>query len=109
MANIEKILAIIAAIVLAGVIALPIYEHYGRQDMVLIIKFHDQADPFQTLSHVMPSQTVVRSVKQVDRAHNEYLVTVNTPKKRKELVDWLLNSTQVEKVQSFEKTQRVRP
>src|SRR5687767_3331373 len=96
--NIEKILAVIASLVLICVISLPLYEQFGRQNIVLLITLQDRADPFETIPHSLPSRTVLLKVKQVDRDKNEYLVTVSTQKKRSDLIDWVLRSHKVEKV-----------
>jgi hypothetical protein len=106
--NIEKILAVIAGLVLICVIALPLYEQYGRQNVVLLITLQDYADPFETIPHSLPSRTVLLNVKQVDRDKNQYLVTVNTQKKRMDLVDWMLKSHKVEKIQ-VQELSKVRP
>lgn len=90
----EKILALASVLVLVFVVALATYDKAGKSDVNIRIRLEPTQDPFVTLPHVIPDS--IRNVRQIDKDRNEYVVTVNTRRSRKDLLDRILGSNYVE-------------
>lgn len=90
----EKILALTSVLVLVFVVALATYDKAGKSDVDIRIRLEPTQDPFVTLPHVIPDS--IRNVRQIDKDRNEYVVTVNTRRSRKDLLDRILGSNYVE-------------
>lgn len=90
----EKILALTSVLVLVFVVALATYDKAGKSDVDIRIRLEPTQDPFVTLPHVIPDS--IRNVRQIDKDRNEYVVTVNTRRSRKDLIDRILGSNYVE-------------
>ncbi len=94
--NIEKLLTAIAIIVLIWVTSLAAYDKLCKHDVTLIVRLEQNEDPFVRLPQVVPDDAAIRNVREIDRNKNEYVVTVTTRKKKKDLLDWILGRSGVE-------------
>lgn len=90
----EKILAVASVFVLMFVVALATYDKAGKSDVNIKIRLESNQDPFVALPHIVPDS--IRNVRQIDKDRNEYVVTFNTRRSRKELLDSILKGRGVE-------------
>ena len=91
---IEKILAGLAVFVLLFVISLATYDKVGQQEVMIQVKLDSNIDPFLKLPQIMPDYSTIKNVRQVN--NNEYMVTVRTRKKKKDVLDWIRSCGGVE-------------
>lgn len=86
---IEKMLAITSIVILLGVIGLATYDRVSREEIAIKIQLDQNEDPFSKLKEVIPQDSSLSNVKEINRNDNEYIVVVNTKKNGKDLVDWI--------------------
>jgi hypothetical protein len=96
---IDKILAGIAALALLVVVAIIGYDEYSKQEMTVIVELKQGEDPFVAIRHIVPMDSSIKEVREIDRSKNEYSMIVTTKRKRKALLEWFNNSHRVENVQ----------
>lgn len=94
--SIEKILTGISIGVLLWVAGLATYDKCYQQDYTVVVRLNQNEDPFVKLPQVMPTDSAIRNVREIDRTKNEYVLTVTTRKKKKDLLDWILGRSGVE-------------
>lgn len=95
----EKLLAMFAAVLLAVVVGLIAYQELCTTKVVVDVTLKKGADPFQTFKTLLPPDSRVVDVKEVDKLHNEYKITVSTRRHRLRLLEWMRSSSRVEKVE----------
>jgi hypothetical protein len=95
----EKILTILASLALFGVIGLIAYQEMYTENVTVGIQLKVGQDPFVTFKSIVPSDSTVVEVKEIDRANNLYEVTVATKRHRLKLLEWMRKNKQVEKVE----------
>ena len=93
--SLEQILTGIAVFVLLCVLALATYDKYGKDDVTVTIKLHHTKDPFIALPNIVPEDNI-RVIRQSNKDRNEYKVIISTRKKRKELLDRIMQTNGVE-------------
>lgn len=91
----EKIVAVIAALSLFIVTGLAIYSEWGKSQHTVVIDLQDNLDPFEVLPQLLPKEQIT-SIRAVDRSRNEYKVVVKTRRQTKGLLEWILDSEEVE-------------
>lgn len=91
----EKILAIIAAMLLFVISGLAIYSEMGKTQHTIVINLKAFEDPFEAFPSLLP-QGQITSIREMDRSRNEYRVTVKTHKEKNKLLEWILKSNKVE-------------
>jgi hypothetical protein len=93
--SLEQTLTVVAVFVLLFVIALATYDKYGKNDVSVTIKLHQEKDPFVALPNIVPEDNI-RVIRQIDKDRNEYKVIISTRKKRKELLERIMKMNGVE-------------
>lgn len=94
--SIEKVLAVVAVVVLFIVAGMATYDKLGKHDVTVVVKLGVSEDPFVKLPQVVPGDSAIRTVREIDRTNNEYVITVTTRKKKKDLLNWILGRSGVE-------------
>lgn len=94
--SVEKILAVISVSVLLCVGSIAVYDNIGRRDIPIKIRLDKNEDPFVRLKQVIPEEASIRNVRQINGSKNEYSMTINTRKQRKELLEWIKKNRYVE-------------
>ena len=64
---IDKILAVIALVLLVAVIGGMVYDEARRNDVTVIVDLKDGEDPFQAIKQITPEQSVVKEIKQINK------------------------------------------
>lgn len=100
---IEKALVVIAFLALFGIVGVLIYNEAATNEITVLVDLHDEADPFATLKSIVPVNSSLRSVTEVDRASNRYEIVVRTRQKRKGLLEWFVCNSNVERVELKER------
>jgi hypothetical protein len=90
----EKILAITSVIVLFFIIGLATYEQIGKADVNVKIRLESNQDPFVTLPQIIPTDSVIKNIRQIRQ--NEYTMTITTRKSKKALLDFMSTRRGVE-------------
>lgn len=94
----EKILAAVAAIALFVVVGTIAVNEFYQDEVKVVIDFKQGEDPFRAVRQIVPADSVVTDVKEIDRSRNEYQLTVKTKRHRQSLLDWLRSSSKVERI-----------
>jgi hypothetical protein len=87
----EKILAIISVFVLFFITGLALYDR-NQQDVIVHVKLEKNQDPFVALPQIVPENSFIQSVRQTDKIEDEYMVTIKTRRKKKDLLEWIKNA-----------------
>jgi hypothetical protein len=93
----EKILALIAGLMLFFVVGFIGYQELGASRVVVDVQLKQGQDPFQAIKTLVPEGTAVIEVKEIDRAKNIYQMTVRTHRKKTFLLEWMRRSERVER------------
>lgn len=93
---IDKILAGIAAIMLCLVLAIIGYNEFSKSYVTVIVSLKDNQDPFVAIQYLVPADSQITKIRQVDRAKNQYMLIVRTRRGDKSIVDWLLKDYRVD-------------
>ena len=95
---IDKILAGIAVFALVVVLGIIGYDEFLKQEMTVIVELKQGEDPFVAIRQIVPMDSSIKEVREVDRNKNEYSMIVTTKRKKKALLEWFNNSHRVENV-----------
>jgi hypothetical protein len=95
----EKILAILASVALFGVIGTIAYQEIYTENVIVGVQLKVGEDPFSVIKSIVPADSTLIEVKELDRAKNMYEVTVATKRHRHKLLEWMRKNRQVEKVE----------
>lgn len=96
--TLEKLIAIFAAICLVTLVGLISYNEISKEEFIVVIDLKSGEDPFFALKNIIPSDSYISSIKEVDKSNNSYELTVITKRNKKFLLDWLQSSSRVDKV-----------
>lgn len=99
----EKILAVFAAIALFFVVAFIGYQEFGTSKVVVEVQLKKGEDPFQTLRTLLPEDSAVLDVREIDRNANQYELTIKTHKKKHFLLEWMRRSSRVERAEECQR------
>jgi len=94
----EKLIAIFAAICLFVVIGVISYGEIAKEEYTVIVDLKTGEDPFFALKSIVPSDSYISEIKEVDKKNNSYELRVITKRNKKGLIDWLQSSSRVDKV-----------
>jgi len=94
---IEKILAIAAAICLFVVVGTIGYTEFAKQEVTVLLELKDGEDPFVALPQIVPKDSSIKEVREVNRAENKYVIMVETRRNKLRLLEWLRSSSRVER------------
>jgi len=95
----EKILAVTSILILVFVSILAFFEKIGQQDVSVQIRLQEDQDPFVILPQIVPENSSIRLVREIDKSKNKYIMTIRTKKKNKDVLDWILKFGSVEDAQ----------
>jgi len=95
----EKILAVTSILILVFVSILAFFEKIGQQDVSVQIRLQEDQDPFVILPQIVPKNSSIRSVREIDKSKNKYIMTISTKKKNEDVLDWILKFGSVEDAQ----------
>jgi hypothetical protein len=95
----DKILSAIAACTLFIVIGMLIYNELNISKVTVNVQLKQGVDPFLAVKQIVPENTTLIDVKELNRSTNEYQITVKTRKDKDNLLRWIRSSKKVEKVE----------
>jgi hypothetical protein len=95
----SKLYALIACAVLCFVLCWIGYNEINTSNMTVAVQLKQGEDPFVTLKTILPPDTAVVEVREMDRQKNEYKMTVKTRQRRVQFLEWLRSNSRVEKVE----------
>lgn len=95
----EKILCAVAAAALFVVVGTIAFNEFNQDQVVVVVDLKPGEDPFNAIRQIVPSDSTVTEVKEVNRSRNEYQLTVKTKRQRAGLLEWLRSSSRVERVE----------
>lgn len=93
---IDKILAGIAAFVLIIVVAAIGYTEFSKSYITVFISLKEDQDPFVAMQNLMPMDSPITSIRQVNREKNQYILIVKTRRANKNILDWLLKNDKID-------------
>jgi len=96
---IDKIFAAIAVILLTIVIGTIGYLEFDTSKVTVMIQLQPSADPFITLRKMVPQDSSVTDIKEINRSRHEYEMTVKTHQKRATVIEWMRHQDNVQKVE----------
>ena len=96
---VDKILAAIAGIALFIVVSIIGYNEMFVTDVKMIVNLKPNEDPFVALKQIVPTDSTVTSVHEMDRGKNQYELTVTTKREKTNLLEWIKKSHKVEKAE----------
>lgn len=96
---VDKILAAIAGLALLVVVGIIGYNELLVSDVKMIVNLKQDADPFVAIKQIVPADSTVVEVRQVDRTNNQYELTVATKREKLNLLEWIKKSHKVEQVE----------
>lgn len=95
----DKIFAAIATVLLVLVIGTIGYVELAPSKITVVVQLKEDADPFVTLRTIVPSNSAVTSIKEINHSKHEYEMTVKTHQKQAMVVEWMQNQEKVKKVE----------
>ncbi len=98
MAMLEKILTVVAALLLLLVAGSIVYDQVGKDEITATVQLHQNDDPFNVLPH-LNAPGAITQIREVDRTQNKYEITYQTRYKKHAILEWLLKSGRVEKAE----------
>lgn len=95
---VSKIYAALACLALMFVVGWLGYQEFNTSNVTVDVQLKQGEDPFSTLMSIMPTNSSVVGVREINRDRNEYEVTVKTLQKKAHFLDRLRNNNRVESV-----------
>jgi|688.fasta_scaffold1377260_1 hypothetical protein len=92
----DKILAWIATIILVFIVCFIGYNEYVQENVKFFVELKQGEDPFSALKQIVPYDSSIKEVKELDKKNNEYEITVSTKRKKSNLLEYLLKSHKVQ-------------
>lgn len=99
----DKILCAISAITLLVVVGMIGYKEFNQDHVTVVIDLKQGEDPFVAIKQIVPNDSVVTDVRELNRTKNQYEMTVVTKRQRAGLLEWLRSSSRVENVFPIDK------
>lgn len=96
---VDKILAAIAGFALLIVVGIIGYNEMFKTDVKMVVNLKANEDPFVALKQIVPTDSTVIDVHELDRNKNEYELTVTTKREKMNLLEWIKKSHKVEKAE----------
>jgi hypothetical protein len=96
---VDKILAAIAGLALLIVVSVISYNEVFVNDVKVIVNLKQDEDPFIALKQIVPTDSKVVEIREIDRLKNQYELTVSTKREKTNLIEWIKKSHKVEKVE----------
>jgi hypothetical protein len=98
MAMLQKILTVVAGVLLLAVTGSIIYDIAGKDEVTATVQLRQNDDPFNVIPQLSAPGPITQ-VREVDRTNNKYEITYQTRYQKRALLDWLLKSGRVEKAE----------
>jgi hypothetical protein len=95
----DKILSAIAACTLFIVIGILAYSELNVSNVTVNVQLKQGVDPFLAVKQIVPENTTLIDVKELNRSTNEYQIIVKTRRNKDNLLRWIRSSKKVEKVE----------
>lgn len=93
--SLEKILTVAAVTLLLLVVGSIAYDQFGKNEVTVTVNLEDSQDPFSVIPKLNgPGE--ITSVREVDRATNEYEIVYRTSKSKPNILRLLLGYRDVE-------------
>lgn len=96
---IEKILAAVAVLALFLVIGAIIHNEFFQNEVTIMVDLKQGEDPFVAIRHIVPSDSAISSVRQINPHMNQYELIVRTKREKQNLLEWLTRSHRVEQAE----------
>lgn len=100
---VDKILAAIAGLALLIVVGVISYNEMFVTDVKMVINLKQDEDPFIALKQIIPNDSTVIEIREIDRLKNQYELTVSTKREKSNLLEWIIKSHKVEKAEILSK------
>lgn len=100
---IDKILAAIAVLALLIVVGAIGYNEMFLKNVEMIVNLKENEDPFVAIKQIIPNDSTLIEIKEIDKSKNEYILTVSTKREKANLLEWMKLSHKVEKVEILSK------
>ena len=100
---IEKLIAIFSVIALFIVIGTIGYREMSTNQLVVDIQLKKGEDPFKTLKKVVPHNSSILAVRELDRANYKYELVISTHYQKAKLIEIISNNNRVEKAEECQK------
>ena len=92
----DKIPAGIAALVLLVIVGTIGYNELYQQEVSVIVKLKKDQDPFVAIRQIMPVDSRITDIRQLDKDSNEYYLKIKTKRAQLNLLEWFMKSSKVE-------------
>lgn len=92
----EKIFALLAGLALLSVVGTIGYMEYTTDRVTVAVDLKQGEDPFKALKSIVPADSTVVGIRELDHAKNKYEVVVTTRRQRATLIEWIRSSSRVE-------------
>jgi uncharacterized protein YabE (DUF348 family) len=99
----EKLMALVASIVLLVSITFIGCNEFNTSSITVQVKLKKEEDPFKTLKSILPQDSGIVEVHEVNRIRNEYKITIKTKRRKDGLLQFLRQNNSVEKVEDCSK------
>lgn len=76
------------------------YNDYNSSNVMIVVKLRQDEDPFKTLKSILPNDTGIVDVAEINRASNEYRLTVKTRRPKEGLLNFLRGNRSVERAEA---------
>lgn len=101
----DKILAGIAALALLIVVGTISYNEWAQQEVSVIVSLKENEDPFVAIRQIMPVDSKITDIRELDRSENKYFLTVKTKRAKSNLLEWFMKSSKVENAEVSDDSQ----
>jgi hypothetical protein len=95
----EKLMAMVAALVLIASITFIGCNEFFTSNVIVQVQLKEKEDPFKALKSILPKDSGIIEVCEVDRARNEYKITIKTHRHKDGLLQFLRQNKSVKKVE----------
>lgn len=98
MKKLEKFIVLVSLATLMLVTGSIVYMEASVREVTVIVDIQDQENPFQAVRQIIPKDSTITYVKEVNRASNEYQITINTRRQKDGLLRILRDNPLVERL-----------
>jgi|688.fasta_scaffold55069_10 hypothetical protein len=96
---VDRVLAAIACLALLIVVGVIGYNELYVSDVQVIVNLKEDEDPFMVLRQLVPNDSKVTEIREIDREKNKYELTVSTKREKLNLLEWIKKSHKIENVE----------
>lgn len=99
----ERMFAIFAILTFVLVVGWIGYCEFSTSQVTVAVQLKTGEDPFTALKQILPANSSVLAIKEMDRGKNQYQMVVQTRHSKNMFLEWLKSSKKVEKVEDCSK------